>query len=192
MSGQDSTPSPGANAKVKEALFPSRKAPARTTTQAAQVRDRKYGGNTAAMAAAYNVSPRTVCRWVDGTRKPVKQADQLCREATEVQTTERGRERRAREMERRDQQGMPSGYGATVSRVSTFEIRGSNATRSRDIPITLSSGQVARLARTMDEAEIERVIAEGIADYMNGGSVYGGFNPDDFTFNINDVTIRGM
>ncbi|RKE02870.1 helix-turn-helix domain-containing protein, partial [Streptomyces sp. TLI_171] len=56
--------------KVRETLFPSRKAPAQTTTQAGQVRARKYGGNTKAMATAYGVTPRTVLRWVDGTRHP--------------------------------------------------------------------------------------------------------------------------
>ncbi len=43
--------------RVREALFPSRKAPVQTTTQAGQVRDRKYGGSTKAMASAYGVSP---------------------------------------------------------------------------------------------------------------------------------------
>lgn len=190
MSADEEASDPGVNARVKEVLFPSRKAPARATTQAEHVRDRKYGGNTAAMAAAYNVSPRTVRRWIDGTRKPTKYAGQLKREATEVQTTERGRERRAREMEKRASEGIASGVDATVSRVSSFEIRGSNATRSRDIPISLSSGQVARLARTMDEQEIEGIIAEGIAAYMNGGSVYGGFDAGDFNFNIGDVTFK--
>ncbi|MCX4826748.1 hypothetical protein OG883_44710 [Streptomyces sp. NBC_01142] len=193
MSGQDSTPTPGANAKVKEVLFPSRKTPARATTQSEHVRDRKYGGNTAAMAAAYNVTPRTVGRWIDGTRTPRgSNAAQLREEATEVQTTARGRERRAREMEKRDRQGLPSGYGATVNRATSFDIQGSSALRSRDIPIDLTSSQVAKLARTMDEAEIEVVIAEGIATYMNGGRVSGGFSPSDFTFNINDVTFKGM
>ncbi|MFF9436403.1 hypothetical protein ACF1BP_22015 [Streptomyces sp. NPDC014735] len=193
MSGQDSTPTPGANARLKETLFPSRKAPARTTTQSEHVRDRKYGGNTAAMAAAYNVTPRTVGRWIDGTRTPRgANATQLRQEATEVATTARGRERRAREMEKRDQQGLPSGYGATVNRANSFDIQGSSALRSRNIPIPLTSAQVAKLARTMDEAEIEAVIAQGIAEYMNGGRVSGGFSPSDFTFNLDDVTFKGM
>ena len=46
--------------RVREAMFPSRKAPVQSTTQAGQVRDRKYGGNTKAMATAYGVAPRTV------------------------------------------------------------------------------------------------------------------------------------
>jgi hypothetical protein len=193
MSGQDSTPTTGVNARVKEVLFPSRKAPVRTTTQAEHVRDRKFGGNTAAMAAAYNVTPRTVGRWMDGTRTPRgANAAQLQQEATEVQTTARGRERRAREMDKREQQRLPSGYGATVNRATTFDIQGSPALRSRDIPIPLSSAQVAKLARTMDEAEIKAVIAEGIATYMNGGRVQGGFSPSDFKFNIDDVTFKGM
>ncbi|WP_327359572.1 hypothetical protein [Streptomyces sp. NBC_01304] len=192
MTGQQEGEGPGVNGKVKEFIFPSRKAPARSTTQAAHVRDRKYDGSTAAMAAAYNVSPRTVSRWIDGSRTPKKHADQLKKEATEVQTTERGRERRARELERRGSDVGSSGMGATVPRVGTFEIRGSNATRNRDIGIALSGKQAAELARTMDEAEIKKVIGQGIAHYMNGGSSFGGFRADDFEFDVNSVSFKGI
>ncbi|MEE1931469.1 hypothetical protein V1J52_25455 [Streptomyces sp. TRM 70351] len=84
--------------RAKNALFRSRKAPARATTQAVHVRDRKYGGSTKAMAAAYGVSPRTVARWIDGSRAPVKHADRLRDEAAAVQVTGRGRERRAKQL----------------------------------------------------------------------------------------------
>jgi hypothetical protein len=59
LSGQDETETPetSANARVKELLFPSRPAPSRVTTQAAHVLKRKFNGDTAAMAAAYNVTP---------------------------------------------------------------------------------------------------------------------------------------
>lgn len=191
MSGQDETPDTSANARVKELLFPSRPAPSRTTTQAAQVLERKFNGDTAAMAAAYNVTPRAVRRWIDGTRKPVKHADRLYRDAVEVQTTKRGRDRRARQMERRQEQGLPSGVGAIVSRATTFEIRGSDALRARDIAITFSSSDVAKLARATEEEEINEVVAEGIARYMNGG-MYTGFHPDDFKFNLDDVIFKGI
>ncbi|GGV50453.1 hypothetical protein GCM10010495_80180 [Kitasatospora herbaricolor] len=86
--------------RVRETLFPSRQAPVQSTTQAGQVRERKYGGSTKAMAAAYGVAPRTVLRWIDGTRHPTKpeHEQQLRREALDVQTTERGRERKARQL----------------------------------------------------------------------------------------------
>ncbi|WP_331753413.1 hypothetical protein OG440_40135 (plasmid) [Streptomyces sp. NBC_00637] len=193
MSGQDETETPetSANARVKELLFPSRPAPSRVTTQAAHVLKRKFNGDTAAMAAAYNVTPRAVRRWIDGTRKPVKHADRLYRDAVEVQTTKRSRDRRARQMERRQEQGLPSGVGAIVNRATAFEIRGSDAVRARDISISFSSSDVAKLARATDEEEINQVVAEGIARYMNGG-MYAGFSPDDFSFNLDDVIFKGV
>ncbi|MFE2729340.1 hypothetical protein [Kitasatospora sp. NPDC059327] len=72
------------------------------------------------MAAAHGVSPRTVLRWIDGTRHPKgADAERLRREALEVQTTERGRERRAKQLE---QLGTISGIGSRVGCTSTFEI----------------------------------------------------------------------
>jgi hypothetical protein len=177
----------GMNARVKEFLFPSRTAPVRSTTQAAHVRDRKFNGSTKAMAAAYGVTPRTVERWMDGTRKPVKFADRLHRDATEVQTTPRGRERRAREMEAR---GDRSGIGARVGRANTFDIRGSDAVRAKDAHIDLTGSQVAALARATEESEVEQIIKEALAKHFNGG-LYGGFVPDDFKFDINDVDFSG-
>ncbi|MEV7157168.1 hypothetical protein AB0N77_21470 [Streptomyces misionensis] len=178
----------GMNARVKEFLFPSRTAPARATTQATHVRDRKYNGSTKAMAAAYGVTPRTVERWIAGTRKPVKHADRLQRDATDVQTTPRGRERRAREMEAR---GDRSGVGARVGRANTFQIRGSDAVRARDVYLDLTGAQVAALARATEESEVQHIIKQALADYFNGGSVYGGFSADDFDFDINDVDYSG-
>ncbi|WP_329020774.1 hypothetical protein [Streptomyces sp. NBC_01601] len=178
----------GMNARVKEFLFPSRTAPVRSTTQAAHVRERKFNGNTKAMAAAYGVTPRTVERWIAGTRKPVKFADRLHRDAADVQTTPRGRERRAREMEAR---GDRSGIGARVGRANTFNVRGSDAVRARDIHLDLTGSQVAALARATEESEVQDIIKQALATYFNGGSVYGGFTADDFDFDINDVDYSG-
>ncbi|WP_432158594.1 hypothetical protein [Streptomyces sp. bgisy153] len=186
--GEEEIDGLGMNVRVKEFLFRSRTAPARTTTQAAHVRDRKFNGSTAAMAAAYGVTPRTVSRWIDGTRKPVKYADRLHRDATEVQTTARGRERKAREMEAR---GDRSGIGARVGRANTFQIRGSDAVRARDVYLDLTGAQVADLARATEESQVQDIIKQALADYFNGGSVYGGFSADDFDFDINDVDYTG-
>jgi hypothetical protein len=173
--------------RVREALFPSRKAPVQSTTQAGQVRDRKYGGNTKAMAAAYGVSPRTVLRWIDGSRHPTKQhVDRLQREAVEVQTTERGRERKARQLAQR---GVVSGIGARVGRAVSFEIRGSDAVRARDIHLNLTGEQAAALAVAEDEDEVRAVIGQALADYFNGGAGYGGFSADDFDFDPNDFDL---
>ncbi len=172
--------------RVRETLFPSRKAPVQTTTQAGQVRDRKYGGSTKAMAAAYGVSPRTVQRWVDGTRHPVKQQEQLRLDAIEVQTTERGRERKAKQLAQR---GRVSGVSARVGRTMTFEIQGSDAVRARDVHLDLSGEQAAALARAQSEEEVREVIGEALADYFNGGS-YGGFRPEDFTFDPDDFDLH--
>ncbi|GAA2753003.1 hypothetical protein [Kitasatospora cinereorecta] len=175
--------------RVREALFPSRKAPVQTTTQAGQVRDRKYGGNTKAMAAAYGVSPRTVLRWIDGTRHPTKQqhVDQLQREAVDVQTTERGRERKAKQLQKL---GTYSGVTVRVGRTRTFEIQGSDAVRARDIHLNLTGDQAAALARAEDEGEVREVIGEALADYFNGGGGYAGFAPDDFEYDPDDFDLN--
>ncbi|MFD4659816.1 hypothetical protein ACFWP2_29785 [Kitasatospora sp. NPDC058444] len=171
---------------VREALFPSRKAPAQSTTRAGQVRDRKYGGNTKAMAAAYGVSPRTVQRWIDGSRNPSKHEQQLLRETLEVQTTERGRERRAKQLAQR---GTISGIGARVGRTTTFEIQGSDAVRARDVHLNLTGEQAAALARAENEDDVRQVIGEALAGYFNGGA-YGGFTADDFTFDPDDFDLN--
>ncbi|MFI8085800.1 hypothetical protein ACIF6L_34045 [Kitasatospora sp. NPDC086009] len=173
--------------RVRETLFPSRQAPVQSTTQAGQVRERKYGGSTKAMAAAYGVAPRTVLRWIDGTRHPTKPAheQQLRREALDVQTTERGRERKAKQL---SQRGTISGVSARVGRTMTFEIQGSDAVRARDVHLNLTGEQAAALARAEDEEDVRRVIGEALADYFNGGS-YGGFGPDDFTFDPDDFDL---
>ncbi|WP_327072118.1 hypothetical protein OG196_00270 [Kitasatospora purpeofusca] len=171
--------------RVREALFPSRKAPVQTTTQAGQVRDRKYGGSTKAMANAYGVSPRTVQRWIDGTRHPVKQQDKLRQDAVEVQTTERGRERKAKQLAKL---GTISGMSARVGRTMTFEIQGSDAVRARDVHLNLTGEQAAALARAENQDEVRAVIGGALAEYFNGGS-YGGFTADDFTFDPDDFDL---
>lgn len=173
--------------RIREALFPSRKAPVHSTTQAGQVRDRKYGGSTKAMAAAYGVSPRTVQRWIDGTRHPVKQQEKLRLDAIEVQTTERGRERKARQLARL---GTVSGVSARVGRTMTFEIQGSDAVRARDIHLGLTGAQAAALARAENEDDVRQVIGQALADYFNGAGGYGGFTADDFTFDPDDFDLR--
>ncbi|WP_199550268.1 hypothetical protein [Streptomyces sp. N35] len=174
--------------RARSAMFSSRKAPARTTTQARQVRDRKYGGSTKAMAAAYGVAPRTVLRWIDGSRHPKgDHASKLKGEATDVQTTERGRERRAKQFEGR---GRYSGVSVTVSRATTFTIRGSDAVRQRDVDVELTGEQAAALARSDSDDDARRIIGGAVADYFNGGSMYGGFRAEDFDFDPGDFNLR--
>ncbi|MGE7439780.1 hypothetical protein [Kitasatospora sp. NPDC001175] len=172
--------------RVREALFPSRQAPVQSTTQAGHVRDRKYGGSTKAMAAAYGVSPRTVLRWIDGTRHPVEHEQRLRREALDVQTTERGRERKAKQLQ---QLGTISGIGARVGRTTTFAIRGSDAVRARDVHLNLSGEQAAALARAENEDDVRAVIGQALADYFNGGA-YGDFRPQDFDFDPDDFDLN--
>ncbi|MBV6701937.1 hypothetical protein KV557_33355 [Kitasatospora aureofaciens] len=144
------------------------------------MRERKYGGNTKAMAAADGVAPRTVLRWIDGTRHPKgADAERLQREAVDVQTTERGRERRARQLAQR---GTVSGIGARVGRAVSFEIRGSDAVRARDLHLNLSGEQAAALALAEDEVEVRQIVGQALADYFNGGVGYGGFSAGDFDF----------
>ncbi|WP_372412800.1 hypothetical protein [Streptomyces luteireticuli] len=186
MSADQERPEPGMNQRVKQFLFPSRQTPSRNTTQAEHVRDRKYGGNIKAMAASYGVAPRTVYRWLDGSRHPVKHAERLQREAAEVQTTPRGRERRARELEQR---GAVSGVRARVGRTTSFNIRGSDAVRTRDIYLTLSGEQAAELARAENEDEVRQAVAKAVADYFNSGSPFGGWSAQDFDFDPHDFDL---
>lgn len=175
--------------RAKNALFRSRKAPARTATQAKHVRDRQYGGSTKAMAAAYGVAPRTVSRWIEGTRHPVKHADRLRDESAAVQVTDRGRERKAKQLAKR---GHRSGVSASISRARTFQIRGSDAVRQRDVHLDLTGDQAAALARATTDDEAAAVIKSAMADYFNGGAPFGGFRPDDFDFDPGDVDYRGQ
>ena len=202
--------------RVREALFPSRKAPVQATTQAAHTRDKLYGGSTKAMAAAYGVSQRTVERWIDGSRtppqlskaaekrwekqnaarakqgrpplpRPTTKADQLATDAVRAQTTERGRERKAKQLA---QLGSFSGHSARVGRAMTFSIQGSDAVRSRDVYLDLSGDQMAALARAESEDEVREIIGQGLADYFNGGTFAGGFSAGDFEWDENDFDLR--
>lgn len=199
--------------RVAEKLFSSRKAPARTTTQAAQVRDRQYGGSTKDMARAFGVTQRTVERWIKGDRTPptttakdrekyrkavekaraenkpepvfkAKPGDRLETEAAAVQVTDRGRERKAKQLER---QGAP-GLRVRVERTEAFQVRGSVAVRPRPVEVDLTPEEAGRLARATDDAEVQGIVGGAVARYFNGGA-YGGFRGDDFTIDPGDVDL---
>lgn len=189
--------------RVTEKLFSSKSVPKATTTQTKHVLERKFGGSTKRMAAEYGVTPRTVERWLDGTRKPrgatkkaVAQAaregkpapksvaDRLESEAAAVQVTPKGRERAARQME-----GAPdSGIAVTVSRANAFAVKGSPAVRSRPVTVYLSGEEAADLMRADSDAATEEVIGGALARYFNGGA-YGGFRAGDITFDPGDVSL---
>ncbi|MGK4585970.1 hypothetical protein [Kitasatospora sp. HPMI-4] len=103
-----------------------------------------------------------------------------------MQTTERSRERKAKQLA---QLGTFSGHTARVGRATTFNIRGSDAVRSRDVHVTLTGEQAAALALAEDEDEVRAVIGPALADYFNGGT-YGGFGSDDFEWDENDFDVR--
>jgi DNA-binding transcriptional regulator YiaG len=171
--------------RVAEKLFSSRKAPARTTTQAAQVRDRKYGGSTKDMARAFGVKERTVQRWVKGDRAPRgKDATKLETEAAAVQVTDRGRERKAKQLERQP----VTGLRVRVDRAQTFQIRGSDAVRSRTVEVPLTGDEAAKLARATNEGEVREVVGDALAKYFNAGP-YGGFRGSDFEFDPDAVEL---
>lgn len=168
------------------------------------------------MAAAYGVSQRTVERcWAKGTRtppelsraaekrweeenaararqgrlplpRPTTTADRLATDAVRAQTTERGRERKAKQLQ---QLGLFSGHTVRVGRAMTFSIRGSDAVRSRDVHLNLTGDQAAALALADTEDEVRAVIGEALADYFNGGT-YGGFSGRDFEWDENDFDLR--
>jgi len=180
---------PGLFRRITETLFTSKKPPKNTDTQARQVRERKFGGDTKAMAAAYGVSPRTVQRWIDGTRKkpPAKVAARLEEDAAAVQTTPKGRERKARQVE-----GEPAanvGITLRVSRAGTFNVKGSDAVRTRDAYVDLTGDELARFLRAGSEAEAKQAVGEALARWFNGGPGAGGFRADDFDFDAGDVSL---
>lgn len=171
--------------RVAEKLFSSRKAPARTTTQAAQVRDRKYGGSTKDMARAFGVKERTVQRWVKGDRAPRgKDAAKLETEAAAVQVTDRGRERKAKQLERQP----ATGLRVRVERTEAFQVRGSVAVRPRPVEVDLTPEEAGRLARATDDTEVQGIVGGAVARYFNGGP-YGGFRGEDFTIEPGDVDL---
>jgi DNA-binding transcriptional regulator YdaS (Cro superfamily) len=172
--------------RITEKLFTSKSAPVRTDTRARQVRDRKYGGDTKRMAQEYGVTPRTIQRWIDGSRKnpPKAAAARLEEEATVVQTTPAGRERKARQIEGE----ADSGIRLRVSRAGTFQIKGSDAVRPRDVDLYLTGEEAARFARATTEEEAKGAVGAALARYFNGGP-YGGFQGGDFTFETGDVSL---
>lgn len=191
--------------RIAEKLFTSRKPPKQVTTQARHVRDKKFGGNTKAMAAAYGVDPRTVQRWIDGTRAPqgaskkavkaaraagkpvpVSPAEKLEREAAAVQVTDRGRERKAKQFEK--EADSPTGVRVRVDRAGSFSIKKSEAVRPQTVELDLTGDQAARLVRATNETDVKSVVGEALADYFNGGG-YGGFRAGDFDFDPNGVDL---
>lgn len=172
-------------------MFPSRQAPARAATQAAHVRERMYGGSSKRMGAAYGVSARTVERWVKGGKGPNarspkgENAKRLEAEAAAVQVTDKGRERRAKQMERE-----PAGtVSVRVDRAGTFQVRGSDAVRDQTVDLDLTPEQAAALARATDENDVRAVIGDALADYFNGPGTFGGFRGSDFDFDPNGVDL---
>lgn len=101
-----------------------------------------------------------------------------------MQTTERRRERKARQL----RQLRFSGHTARVGRAMTFTIQGSDAVRSRDVHVTLTGEQAAALAIAESEDEVRAVISRALADYFNGGP-YGGFSAGDFEWDENDFDV---
>jgi DNA-binding transcriptional regulator YiaG len=189
--------------RITEKLFTSKSVPKQASTQARHVLDKQFGGSTKDMAARYGVTPRTVQRWLDGTRapkgatkkdiekatregKPTPQAmkDRLESDAAAVQVTEKGRERAAKQFEG----AADSGVAVTVARMDTFAIKGSPAARSRPVTLYLSGDQAAQLARSTNDAEAQEAIGGALATYFNGGA-YGGFRAGDFTFDPGDVSL---
>jgi hypothetical protein len=199
--------------RVAEKLFPSRQAPVRATKQAEQVRERAFGGSTKAMADAFGVKPRTVERWIDGTRTPPKlskaaerrwqkenearakrgqsplprpatAADQLEAQAARVQTTPVGRERRAKQVE----QGAAGAVRLRVDRAASFQVRGSSAARPRAIMVDLTGEQAARLVRADSAEKIHALAEEAVIGYFNGG-VGGYFGRGDVTFDADSIEI---
>lgn len=167
-------------------MFPSRQAPARATTQARHVVDRMFGGKTKDLARELGVTQRSVERYLKGERTPRgKVAEKLEAMATQAQVTDKGRERRAKQMERE-----PAGtVRVRVDRAGTFQVRGSDAVRDQTVDLDLMPEQAAALARATDENDVRAVIGDALADYFNGPGTFGGFRGSDFDFDPNGVDL---
>ncbi|MFH0246557.1 hypothetical protein ACGRHY_29975 [Streptomyces sp. HK10] len=154
--------------RVAEKLFPSRQAPVKTTTQATHVRDRKYGGSTRRMAQAYGRSQRSIERWIKGDRIPRgKDAAKLESEAAAVQVTDRGRERKARQMEKAPQ--APAGLTLrVVLHGGEASVSGSDVVRhgSRTITAPLTNEQAAAFVRSGDTRDLNDAVTGALADYF--------------------------
>lgn len=135
------------------------------------------------MAAAYGVAPRTVLRWIDGTRKgsPALRARLQAEAAAAHQP--RVKNRLVRDL-RSGHRRPPS---VRIDRADTFAIRGSDALRRRAIYADLTIDQATALLRAASNEEAQAIVEQAIIDYLNGGSGYGGFRPGDITFNPHDV-----
>ncbi|MET9183271.1 hypothetical protein ABZX88_34430 [Kitasatospora aureofaciens] len=177
---------PGFFRRITEKLFTSKTTPKQTTTQAKHVREKLFGGNTKDMAAAYGVAPRTVLRWIDGTRKklPKEVAARLESDAARAQVTDVGRERKAKEVEQ-------AGHGAVrvrVNRTESFRVRGSDAARARAIDLSLTPEQAAALARAESEGDAHDAVENALLGYFNSGA-YVGFSHGDIGFDDADVEL---
>ncbi|MEU6696145.1 helix-turn-helix transcriptional regulator [Streptomyces massasporeus] len=137
------------------------------------------------MARAFGVTERTVQRWLKGTRAPKGEAaKKLETAAAAAQVTDRGRERRARQMAQ-----APTGtVRVRVDRAGTFNIKGSPGVRPRTMELDLKPDQAAALALARDEQAVRDVVGSVLADHFNGGP-YGGFQPGDFDFDPSGVDL---
>lgn len=173
--------------RFMERLFPSRKAPARTTTQAAHVRDKQYGGSTKRMAQAFGVKERTVQRWVKGDRAPRGQAaKRLADAAAVVQTADRSRNKKAAQFAARGDGG--SGMTASI-RLSGTQGGAPGGSKSsmvrggeRIVTVELSGNQAARILGNPSDAEVSEAVSEALGDYFNRPSHEFEFDPSAVDF----------
>lgn len=172
--------------RITEKLFRSKSVPQSTQRQA-QHALKAFGGSTRKLADALGVKQRSVERYLDGSRRkpPKATAAKLEALAAQAQVTDRGRERRAKQMERQ-----PMGtVRVRVDRAGTFQVRGSDAVRDQTVDLDLMPEQAAALARATDENDVRAVIGDALADYFNGPGTFGGFHGSDFDFDPNGVDL---
>jgi transcriptional regulator with XRE-family HTH domain len=173
--------------RITERLFSSKSTPKQTTTQA-KAAVKAAGGSTKAVADQLGVSQRTVQRYMQGKRVPQgKLAEKLEELATKAQVTERGRERKARQLEA--QGGAPSSVTVQVDRAYDFTINGSPALRGRPIEADLTGEEAAALARAQTEEDVKAAIQPALARYFNRGA-FKQFDSQAIEFDPSGMTIR--
>ncbi|MDX2683684.1 hypothetical protein [Streptomyces soliscabiei] len=171
--------------------FFSPRVPKAVSAQAAMVRDNLFGGNTAKMAQAYNVNPRTVQRWIDGSRGKKldpKTLRQLESDAKAAKITPTGMKRRATQL--RKNPAAPAPADLRVKFHGDLNTSGGSPmvnTKNRPFTLDLSNDQAARLLEASasgDEPAQREVIAEALSE-----NLYGAVDVDPDSFGPGDYSI---
>ena len=149
--------------------------PKSPAAQARYVRETLYGGNTRRMAEAYGVEPRTVQRWIKGTRKAPAQRERLSADVREVRRSRASRRARlALQKGARPPKVTTKAWIGPGSAAATFGApSGSDTKRLRTMPERdLDPDQMGALMdgyESGDDDALRDVVADVYGDYFGHG-----------------------